>query len=106
MQKLPLLTIITLIAPFVVFNYKPFFIFSSPSVQIGYYATDYMYIMKQSQELYCDDKDITSFEEHQLVKIANLAKLCIWNFLFARCLVFVAPPPAPKTNSIGQVSQA
>ena len=38
LEKLSFLTIITLIAPFVVFNYKPFLIFSSPFVQIGYYA--------------------------------------------------------------------
>ena len=38
LEKLSFLTIITLIAPFVVFNYKPFLVFSSPFVQIGYYA--------------------------------------------------------------------
>ena len=50
LEKLSFLTIITLIAPFVVFNYKPFLIFSSPFVQIGYYA-DCIYIETQLPDL-------------------------------------------------------
>ena len=55
-QKLPLLTIITLIAPFVVFNYWLFFIFPSPSVQIGYYTTDSIYWNKarNRQAILCE----------------------------------------------------